>query len=101
MNRSLEYPLGICATPKCGRPAAWLSIPEGNVQGSTAPRRCTVCCDAIGAALETLLTKWVLTPVTPQNVNLFPIEQVLDRIHPESERWRGLPNATDRPLDRG
>src|SRR5580765_7324205 len=57
----------VCATPNCNRVAAWISIGEGNVLGSTAPRRCKVCCDAIGAAIETLLTRWQLTPIPPQN----------------------------------
>lgn len=39
-----------CATKNCDRVATWITIHEGNVLGSKAPRRCTVCCEAIAEA---------------------------------------------------
>lgn len=54
-----EETAGTCATPCCGRPWRWHSITEGNALGSQAPRRCTVCCDAIGEAMQAHRQKWV------------------------------------------
>jgi len=44
----------VCATRDCDKSASWYTIAEGNKLGSSAPRRCTVCCNAIGEALENL-----------------------------------------------
>lgn len=38
---------GKCATTGCRNAARWISVPEGNHWGMTAPRRCEACCDAI------------------------------------------------------
>ena len=39
-----------CATEFCTREAMWISIREGNVLGSQAPKRCDICCNAINEA---------------------------------------------------
>lgn len=52
----------VCATPDCARPARWISIAEGNTLGLMAPRRCGVCCDAIGAAIATYLANRKVVP---------------------------------------
>lgn len=39
-----------CATEFCTNDARWISIREGNVLGSQAPKRCNICCNAINEA---------------------------------------------------
>jgi hypothetical protein len=60
-ERVSKEPL-VCFTPGCERLAWGIVSAEEDILDALAPRRCVVCCDAVGSAISTYLNHRKVVP---------------------------------------